>query len=58
MKLQYRLVEKTENKLKVCPKCMYIPQKASEVTIPITNKYSQSKVKIKTSICRNELPLN
>ena len=30
---------KTENKLKVkvCPKSMYITQKVSEVTIPITN---------------------
>ena len=56
MKLQYRLVKKTENKLKVCPKSIYIPQKESEVTIPITNKYRKLKVEIKTSFCRNELP--
>ena len=56
MKLQYRLVKKTENKLKVCPKSMYIPQKVSEVTIPIANKYGKLKAKIKTSFCRNELP--
>ena len=49
--------QKTENKLKVHPKSMYIPQKVSEVTIPITNKYGKLKVKIKTSFCRNELPL-
>ena len=36
--------QKTENKLKVCPKSMYIPQKVSEVTIPITNKYGKLKV--------------
>ena len=37
---------------------MYIPQKVSEVTIPITNnKYDKLKVKINTSICRNEFPL-
>ena len=36
---------------------MYIPQKVSEVTIPITNKFGKLKVQIKTSICRNELPL-
>ena len=35
---------KTENKLKVCPESMYIPQKVSEVTIPITNKYGKLKV--------------
>ena len=55
MKLWYS--RKTESKLKVCPESMYIPQKVSEVTIPITNKYGKLKVKIKTSICRNELPL-
>ena len=37
---------------------MYIPQKVSKVTIPITNKYGKLKVKIKTSFCRNELPFN
>ena len=42
MKLQYS--QKTENKLKVCPESMYIPQKVSEVTISITNKYGKSKV--------------
>ena len=37
---------------------MYIPQKVSKVIIPITNKYGKLKeVKIKTSFCRNELPL-
>ena len=39
---------------------MYIlPQKLFEaiVTIPITNKYGKLKVKMKTSFCRNELPL-
>ena len=36
--------QKTENKLKVCPKGMYIPQKVSEVTVPITNKYGKLKV--------------
>ena len=36
MKLQYS--QKTENKLKVCPESMYIPPKASEVTIPIIYK--------------------
>ena len=37
---------------------MYIPQKVSSVTIPITNKYGKLKVSIKTSsFCRNELPL-
>ena len=37
---------------------MYIPQKVIKVTIPITNKYDNKlKVKIKTSFCRNELPL-
>ena len=36
---------------------MYIPQKVSEVTIPITNKYGKLKVKIKSLICRNGLPL-
>ena len=55
MKLQYS--QKTENKLKVCSESMYIPQKVSEVTILITNKYGKLKVKMKTSICRNELPL-
>ena len=28
-------------RLKVCPKSMYIPQKVSEVTIPIRNKYGK-----------------
>ena len=42
MKLQYS--QKTENKLKVCPESMYIPEKVSEVTIPLTNKYSKLKV--------------
>ena len=42
MKLRYS--QKTENKLKVCPESMYIPQKVSEVTIPITNKYGKLKV--------------
>ena len=28
-----------------------------EVAIPITNKYGKLKVLIKTSFCRNELPL-
>ena len=55
MKLQ--CCKKTESKLKVCPERMYIPQKVPEVTIPITNKYGKLKVKIKTSFCRNELPL-
>ena len=35
IKLHYS--QKTENKLKVCPESM-LPQKVSEVTIPITNK--------------------
>ena len=42
IKLHYS--QKTENKLKVCPESMYIPQKVSEVTIPITNKYGKLKV--------------
>ena len=42
MKLQCS--QKTVNKLKVCPESMYIPQKVSEVTIPITNKYGKLKV--------------
>ena len=42
MKLWYS--QKTENKLKVCPESMYIPQKVSEVSIPITNKYGKLKV--------------
>ena len=58
MKLQYRLVKKLKNKLKVCPKSMYISQKVSEVTIPITNKYGKLKVKIKTPICRNQKYFN
>ena len=49
--------QKTENKLKVCPKSMYIPQKVSEVSIPITNKYGKVKVQLKTLFYRNELPL-
>ena len=36
--------QKTENKLKVCPESMYIPQKVSEVSIPITKKYDKLKV--------------
>ena len=36
--------QKTENKQKVCPKSMYIQQKVSEVTMPITNKYGKLKV--------------
>ena len=36
--------EKTESKLKGCPKSMYIPEKVSEVTISITNKYGKLKV--------------
>ena len=36
--------QKTEKKLKVLPKAMYIPQKWSEVTIPMTNKYGKLKV--------------
>ena len=52
MMLQYS--QKTENKLKVCPESMYIPQKVSAVT----KKYSKLKVLIKTSFCRNVcLPL-
>ena len=43
MKVQQRLVQKTENKLKICPESMYIPPKISEVTIPITNKYGNIK---------------
>ena len=42
MKFQYS--QKTENKIKVCLESMYIPQKVSEVTIPITNKYGKLKV--------------
>ena len=42
MKLRYS--QKTENKLKVYPESMYIPQKVSEVVIPITNKYGKLKV--------------
>ena len=41
MKLQYG--QKTENMLKVCPERMYMPQKVSEVTVPITNKYGKLK---------------
>ena len=40
MKLWYD--QKTESKLKVCPKSMYIPQEASEITTPVTNKFSIS----------------
>ena len=36
--------QKTEKKLKVLPKSMYIPQKRSEVPIPMTNKYGKLKV--------------
>ena len=39
MKLRYS--QKTEKKVKVCPENMYIPQKVSEVTIPITDKYGK-----------------
>ena len=42
MKLRYS--QKTENKLKVCQESIYMPQKVSEFTIPITNKYGKSKV--------------
>ena len=42
IKLQHN--QKTENKLKVCPESMYITQKVSEVTMPITNKYDKLKV--------------
>ena len=44
MKLHYR--QKTKNKLKVCLESIYIyiPQKVSKVTIPITNKYGKLKV--------------
>ena len=42
MKLYYS--PKTENKLNVCPESMYILQKVSEVTIPITNKNGKLKV--------------
>ena len=42
MKLWYS--QKTENKLKVCPESMYIPQKVFEVSIPVTNKYGKIKV--------------
>ena len=42
MKLWYS--QKTENKLNVCPESMYMPQKVSEVTISITNKYGKLKV--------------
>ena len=38
MKLRYS--QKTESKLKVCPESMYIPQEASEITTPVTNKFS------------------
>ena len=42
MKLRYS--QKTENKLKVCPESMHIPQKVSKVTISVTNKYGKLKV--------------
>ena len=42
--MQLRYSQKTENKLKVCQESMYIPQKVSEVTISITNKYGKLKV--------------
>ena len=42
MKLQYS--QKTENKLKVYPESMYIPQRVSKVTIPVTNKYGKLKI--------------
>ena len=58
MKLQYRLVKKLKTSYKYVQKlCICIPQKVSEVTIPIANKYSKLKVKMKTSFCRNELLL-
>ena len=40
MKLRYN--QKTESKLKVYPESMYIPQEASEITTPVTNKFSIS----------------
>ena len=43
MKLQYRVVKKLKT-AKSMSKSMYIPQKVSEVTIPITNKYGKLKV--------------
>ena len=55
MKLHYS--QKTENKLKVCPESM-LPQKVSEVTIPITNKYGKLRFKTKTSSCRNVVAIN
>ena len=42
MKLWYS--QKTESKLKVYLESMYIPQKVSEVLIPVTNKYGKLKV--------------
>ena len=42
MKLRYG--QKAESKLKVCPESMYVPQKVSEVAIPIINKYGKLKV--------------
>ena len=45
--------QNTENKLKGCPERMDIPQKVSEVSIPITTNYGKLKVEIKTSFCRN-----
>ena len=56
MKLQYS--QKTENMLKVCPESIYILQKVSEVSIPITDKYGKLKVQIKTSFCRNAVAIN
>ena len=42
--MKLRCSKKAEKKLKVCPESVYIPQKVSEVTIPITNKYGKLKV--------------
>ena len=55
MKLQYS--QKTENMLKVCPESIYILQKVSEVSIPITNKYGKLKVQIKHHFVEMQLPL-
>ena len=41
--MKLRCSQKTESKLKICPESIYIPQKVSEVTIPITNKYGKLK---------------
>ena len=39
-------------------KYVYIPQKVSEVTIPITSNYGKLKVQIRTSFCRNVVAIN